>query len=148
MKRAEEFRHNLSLVLPVPIHSALMEKHRDDHIVAGEALTGNVAGKTAIIFDDLISSGTTIARAAEVCRKHGAAEVYAAASHGNFSKTANEAISNPALDKVVITNSIPPFQLNSDLAREKLIVLDATPLFAEAIRRMHSGESIVELLAA
>jgi len=148
MKRAEEFRHTLRLVLPVPIHSALMEKYRNDEIVGGETLTGNVAGKTAIIIDDLINTGTTIARTAEACRKHGAAEVYAAASHGNFSRAANKAISNPALDKVVITNSIPPFQIKMNLAREKLVVLDATSLFAEAIKRMHSGESITELLAA
>jgi ribose-phosphate pyrophosphokinase len=101
----------------------------------------------AIIIDDLISSGTTLARAAESCRVRGATKVYAAASHGVFSGKASQTLSNSALEKVVITDTIPPFRLDPDLARTKLVVLDAAKLFAEAIRRIHSGGSIVELLA-
>ena len=110
-------------------------------------MAGDVAGKTAIIIDDLVSSGTTIARAAEACRKHAAVAVYAAATHGLFSSKANEALSNPALEKVVITNTVPPLRLDSKLVREKLAVLDVASLFADAIKRMHSGESIIELVA-
>jgi len=148
MKQAEEFRRTLRRIVHTPVHSALMEKYRNDHIVAGETLAGDVAGKIAIVIDDLISTGTTIVRAAEACRKNGAAAVYAAASHGLFSSQANETLSNPALEKVVVTNTVPPFQLSSNLVREKLVVLDAASLFAEAIKRMHSDKSIVELLAA
>jgi ribose-phosphate pyrophosphokinase len=100
----------------------------------------------AIIIDDLISSGTTLVRAAEACRARGAAVVYAAASHGVFGSKATETLSNPALEKLVVTNTIPPFRLSSDLIHRKLTVLDASRLFAEAIRRIHSGGSIVELL--
>ncbi len=95
---------------------------------------------------DLISSGTTLARAAERCRARGATKIYAAATHGVFTDKASQALSNPALEKVIITNTIPPFRLDPDFARNKLVALDASRLFAEAIRRIHSGGSIVELL--
>jgi ribose-phosphate pyrophosphokinase len=55
-------------------------------------------------------------------------------------------LSNPALEEIVVTNTIPPFRLASDLIDKKVTVLDASQLFAEAIRRSHSGGSIVELL--
>ncbi len=148
VKRAEDFRQALGAALDRPIHGAFMEKYRSEGVVSGEAVIGDVSGKMAIIIDDLISSGTTLARAAESCRAGGATKIYAAASHGVFSGKASQTLSNSALEKVMITDTIPPFRLDPDLARAKLVVLDAARLFAEAIRRIHSGGSIVELLAA
>jgi ribose-phosphate pyrophosphokinase len=147
VKRAEDFRQALGAALDRPIHGAFMEKYRSEGVVSGEAVIGDVSGKMAIIIDDLISSGTTLARAAENCRARGATKIYAAASHGVFSGKASQALSNSALEKVVITDTIPPFRLDPELARNRLVVLDAARLFAEAIRRIHSGGSIVELLA-
>jgi ribose-phosphate pyrophosphokinase len=147
VKRAEDFRQALGAALDRPIHGAFMEKYRSEGVVSGEAVIGDVSGKMAIIIDDLISSGTTLARAADSCRARGATKIYAAASHGVFSGKASQTLSNSALEKVVITDTIPPFRLDPDLARTKLVVLDAAKLFAEAIRRIHSGGSIVELLA-
>ena len=126
--------------------SAFMEKYRSAGVDSGEAVIGEVAGRVVIIIDDLISSGTTLARAAENCRARGAKKIYAAASHGVFSSKTSQALSNPALEKVIITDTIPPSRLDEDLVRNKLVVLDAAKLFAEAIRRIHSGGSIVELL--
>jgi len=147
VKRAEDFREALGAALDRPIHGAFMEKYRSEGVVSGEAVIGDVSGKMAIIIDDLISSGATLARAAESCLARGATKIYAAASHGVFSGKASQTLSNSALEKVVITDTIPPFRLDPDLARTKLVVLDAAKLFAEAIRRIHSGGSIVELLA-
>jgi ribose-phosphate pyrophosphokinase len=146
VKRAEEFRQALSHALNRQVHSAFMEKYRSAGVVSGEAVIGEVAGKSAIIIDDLISSGTTLARAAESCRARGATTIYATASHGVFSSKASQVLANPAFEKIVITNTIPPFRLDPELARNKLVVLDATWLFAEAIGRIHTGGSIVELL--
>jgi ribose-phosphate pyrophosphokinase len=146
VKRAEEFRQALGRVLGRALHSAFMEKYRSAGVVSGGAVVGDVAGKLAVIIDDLISSGTTLARAAEACQARGAKRVYAAASHGVFSSKANQALSHPALEKVVITSTIPPFRLAPELVQNKLVVLDAAKLFAEAINRMHAGGSIVELL--
>src|SRR5262245_3564578 len=146
VKRAEDFRQALSRAMRCEIHGAFLEKYRSGGVVSGQAVIGEVRGKVAIVIDDLISSGTTLVRAAEACRARGAAAVYAAASHGVFGSQATETLSIPVLEKIVVTNTIPPLRLASHLVHAKLTVLDASPLFAEAIRRIHSGGSIVELL--
>jgi ribose-phosphate pyrophosphokinase len=84
--------------------------------------------------------------AAAACREGGAEKVYAAASHGIFVGTADRLLSGTELDQVVVTDTIPPFRLDPELARNKLVVLTVAPLFAEAIRRIHSGDSLVDLL--
>ena len=146
VKRAEAFREALSAELGRPVSNAFLEKYRSAGVVSGEMVIGDVTGKTAIIIDDLISSGTTLARAAEACRSRGANTVYAAATHGVFAAAANQVLWEAALEKVVITDTIPPFRLDPTLVRDKVTVLDTTQLFAEAIRRIHSGGSIVDLL--
>jgi ribose-phosphate pyrophosphokinase len=146
VKRAEDFRQTLSTALGRDVPSAFMEKYRSAGVVSGEAVVGDVVQRTAIIIDDLISSGTTLARAAEACRARGAEMVYAAASHGAFVGKASAVLAHPALEKVVVTNTIPPFRLDPSMVNAKLVLLDAAALFAEAIKRIHTGESIVELL--
>ena len=146
VKRADAFRIALANALDRPLASAFMEKRRSEGVVSGEAVVGEVEGKTALIVDDLISSGTTLARAAAACKRLGAAKVFAAASHGAFSGAAAEVLANRALDKVLVSDSIPPFRLPSALLQERVEVLDCAPLFAEAIRRLHGGGSLVELL--
>lgn len=146
VKRAEAFREALSAALGRTVTNAFVEKYRSSDVVSGGALIGDVADKTAIIVDDLISSGTTLARAAQFCKSRGAKTVYAAATHALFAANANQVLMDAALDRLVVTNSIPPFQLHSDLVRNKLTILDITPLLAETIRRIHTGGSLVELL--
>jgi ribose-phosphate pyrophosphokinase len=147
IKRAEAFRQALSSALNRPISGAFMEKYRSAGVVSGEAVVGEVTGRVAIIIDDLISSGTTLARAADACRTRGAEVIYAAASHGVFVGNASQVLAHPALERVVVTDTIPPFRLEPDLVRNKLVVLEASSLFAEAIHRIHTGGSIVDLLA-
>jgi ribose-phosphate pyrophosphokinase len=146
VKRAEEFRESFSRALSRQVHSAFLEKYRSAGVVSGDAVIGDVAGKAAIIIDDLISSGTTLVRAAKACRARGATAVYGAATHGVFGGKAAEILADAAVDGIVVTNTIPPFRLGSSAAHRKVTVLDASPLFAEAIRRSHAGGSIVELL--
>jgi ribose-phosphate pyrophosphokinase len=146
VKRTEAFRESLSTALGRPVSGAFVEKYRSAGVVSGEALVGDVADKTAIILDDLISSGTTLARAAQACRSRGAKTIYAAATHGVFSANSSQVLSQAPFEKIIVTNTIPPFRLDPGLVRDKLLVLDTAPLFAEAIRRIHSGGSIVELL--
>ena len=145
IKRAEQFRQGLSRALGKHIAAAFAEKHRGDDNVSGELLAGDVKGRTAIIIDDLISTGTTIARAARACRRQGARNVYAAASHGLFAANANEVLADPAVERIVVTDTVPPFRLGDEL-RGKVTVLDSSELFAEAIRRIHGGGSIADLL--
>jgi ribose-phosphate pyrophosphokinase len=117
-------------------------------VVSGTALVGDVAGRTAIVIDDLISSGTTLARAAENCRMHGARKVHAAATHGVFNEKTGATLSTPALETIVVTNTVPPLRSAMEVLRDRLVVLDTTPLLAEAIRQLHRGGSITELLEA
>jgi ribose-phosphate pyrophosphokinase len=145
MKRAERFRQALGHVLNRELKMAFMEKARAKGAMRGGRLIGDVAG-AAIIVDDLISTGGTLLHAAAACREYGATKVYAAASHGIFVGTANRLLSGTELDQIVVTDTIPPFRLDPELARNKLVVLPAAPLFAEAIRRIHTGGSLVELL--
>ncbi|HWR77675.1 MAG TPA: ribose-phosphate pyrophosphokinase [Thiobacillus sp.] len=148
VKRAEAFREALSRVLGRPIATAFMEKRRSEGVVSGEAVVGEVGGRTALIIDDLISTGTTLARAAAACKALGANRVYAAASHGVFVGAAGTVLADPALEKVLVTDSIPPFRLPPALLGSRVEVLESAPLFAEAIRRLHGGGSLVELLYA
>ncbi|MHB9101219.1 MAG: ribose-phosphate diphosphokinase [Sulfuricella sp.] len=146
IKRAEQFRQALANATGKTVLSAFMEKYRSQGVVSGERIVGEVKDKVALIIDDLISTGGTILRTASACRRLGAKHVYAAASHGVFVGAANEVLANEALDRVIVTNTIPPFRLNPQTARSKLEVLDAAPFFAAAIKRIHTGGSIVALL--
>lgn len=148
VKRAEDFRQALSSSLGRPVAGAFLEKYRSEGIVSGEAVIGEVNARVVIILDDLISSGGTLARAAESCRANGATKVYAAATHGVFGQDAAQNLLHPALERIVITNSIPPIRLEEEIRESKLDVLDVAPLLAEAIHRIHTGDSIVALLDA
>ena len=146
VKRADALRDSLARALGRPVGAAFMEKRRSEDVVSGEAVVGEVGGMTAIIVDDLISGGTTLARAATACKALGAKRVIAAASHGLFIGTAANVLADPALEKVLVTDSVPPFRLPPALLETRVEVLDSAPLFAEAIRRLNEGGSLVELL--
>ncbi len=146
VKRAEQFRQALSHRLGREAGGAFLEKYRSAGIVSGDAVVGDIEGRVAIIVDDLISTGGTIARAVAACRQRGAKAAYAAASHGIFVGDAARLLADPCLERLVVTDTIPPFRLDAALVRNKLAVLDTAPLFAQAIRRIHDGGSIVELL--
>lgn len=147
IKRAEQFREALGHATGRSITAAFMEKKRSGGIVSGDAIVGDVKNRVAIIIDDLISTGTTLARAAEACHGLGARRVYGAASHGLFIGQAGSLLERAGFEKIVVTDSVPPFRLGPDLIKQKLVVLDAAALFACAIDRISSGGSIVDLLA-
>jgi ribose-phosphate pyrophosphokinase len=146
VKRAEEFRQAFRNSLGREISAAFVEKYRSEGIISGQAVIGDVAGKSAIIIDDMISSGTTLARAAEALRVRGATSVFAAATHGVFSTKADDSLSNAPLDRIAITNSVSSSRLDLNRVSDKLAVVDVMELFATAIERIHNGGSIVELL--
>ncbi|SMO49101.1 ribose-phosphate diphosphokinase [Fodinibius sediminis] len=146
VKRAEQLRRRLEREIQQSIPLIFLEKKRSKGIVSGETVVGKVKGKTVVIIDDLISSGTTLARAAQACVQLKATRVYAAATHGAFIGQAAGVLEEEALSQVVITNTIPPFRLPDAIKEQKVKVLDVAPLFAEAISRMHEGGSLVELM--
>ena len=146
VKRTSPLLQALERAAGRPIAAAFLEKHRSSGVITGDLFAGDVEGKTAIILDDLISSGATLIRAARACRERGASRVIAAATHGVFSSEAEQLLSDDCLERVVVTNSVPPFRLSSEFERRKLTVLDVAPLLAESIRRVHEGGSLTELM--
>jgi ribose-phosphate pyrophosphokinase len=138
-KRAEHFRLALAQVLGRPVGAAFAEKFRSEGRLSGELLAGDVEGRVALIVDDLVSTGGTLARTAALCRRHGAQQVIAIATHGLFMGEASRTLAGSAIDRIVIADSVPPFRLENNAARDKLVVLSAAPLFAAAIRHAHAG---------
>lgn len=148
IKRAERFRESLASALERPVGAAFAEKYRSSGVVSGDLVVGDVAGRTAIVLDDLIATGGTLARTARACIGLGAKRVYAAATHGVFVADAADRLADAALSGIVVTDSVPPSRLRTGAAQAKLSVLPTDALFAEAIRRIHEGGSIAELLDA
>jgi ribose-phosphate pyrophosphokinase len=145
-KRADIFREALQNATGRTIGKGFLEKRRSAGVVSGDVFVGDVAGATAIIFDDLVSTGHTLTRAAHAVRQAGATRVLAVVTHGLFMPGAAEALADPAIDRVVATDAVPPFRLAPGLARDKLETLPSAPLFAEAIRRLHLGLPLSDLL--
>lgn len=146
IKRAEKFQQILNKRLKKGFPVAFMEKYRSEGNVWGEMVSGDVKDKTVIIIDDLVSSGSTLARSSAACKKMGAKKVFAVVTHGVFTNKADIALQEESLEQIIITNSIPLFRLKNPKVLEKIKVLDIAPLFAETIKRLNNGGSIVELL--
>jgi ribose-phosphate pyrophosphokinase len=144
-KRAELFREGLEASLGRPVGKGFAEKHRSSGVVSGDLFVGDVAGTTAIIIDDLISTGGTLLRAARAAKRASARRVIAMVTHGLFMAGAAEVLNDPAIDRLVIADAVPPFRLPEGSARSKVDVLPAAPLLAEAIRRLHAGEALSDL---
>jgi ribose-phosphate pyrophosphokinase len=144
-KRAELFREALVATLGRPVGKAFADKHRSAGVVSGDLFIGEVAGTTALIIDDLLSTGGTLLRAARAARNAGARRIVALVTHGLFMPGAAEMIADPAVDRLVIIDAVPPFRLPDGPARAKVVVLSAAPLLAEAIRRIHVGELLSDL---
>lgn len=119
---------------------AIIDKRRQAHNVA-EVLNviGDVAGKTAVLVDDMIDTGGTIAAGASLLREQGARQVYACATHAVFSPPAIERLSSGVFEEVIVTNTIPVPEENRF---EQLTVLSVANLLGEAIWRIHEDSSV------
>jgi ribose-phosphate pyrophosphokinase len=146
MKRAEMLREALETTLKKPIGKGLAEKHRSSGVVSGELFTGDVSGTTALIVDDLISTGGTLLRTAKAARAAGAQKVIALVTHGLFMHGSAEVIADPALDGIVVSDAVPPFRLDHPERNKKLTLLPSAPLLADAIRRLHENRGLTDLM--
>lgn len=119
---------------------AIIDKRRQAHNVAEVMnVIGDVAGKTAIMVDDMIDTGGTISEGARLLRKEGASQVYACATHAVFSPPAIERLSTGVFEEVIVTNTIPV----SEVCRfPQLTVLSVANLLGEAIWRIHEDSSV------
>lgn len=148
VKRAERFRQGLAHALGGEPALAFLEKHRAGGVMRGGDIVGDVRDKAVVIVDDLVSTGATMVHAARICRERGATAVHAAATHGVFAPEAQSVLTEPALTRLVVTNSIPSFRLSPALIETKLVVLDAAPLLAQAIDAVHRAGSVTALLGS
>jgi ribose-phosphate pyrophosphokinase len=117
------------------VSKGFMDKRRSMGQVTGEIFAGDVAGCSVIIIDDLISTGTTMARVAAACGNHGAERIYVAATHGLFTGGADALWREPAIDRVIVTNTTRLVPLDAANVRGRLVVLDAAKVFAGALER-------------
>jgi ribose-phosphate pyrophosphokinase len=163
----------LARMLRLPVAAGAKVRH-SDHDVTISSIIGEVAGRDVIVLDDEIARGTTIMELLSVLREHGVRSVRIACTHGLFSDGALERISAaPEVLEIVCTNTVPvpastlsvgtepagtvpgsivaPPARAADGAGEvsaaeaKLHVISVAPALAEAIRRIHEGESVSAL---
>ncbi|HOQ29545.1 MAG TPA: ribose-phosphate diphosphokinase, partial [Armatimonadota bacterium] len=137
-KRAGSFAQRLDIPL------AFVDKRRlgntDD--VASRAVVGDVRDKHVIIFDDEISTAGSLMGAVDVLKNAGAREIYVGCTHGVLCGPAIERIAASPVKEVVVTNTVP---LPPEKRHPKIKTLSVAPLFAEAIKRTHTGQSIHSL---
>ncbi len=119
----------------------ICDKHRKRaNEIASMQLIGNVEGADVILVDDLIDTGGTLCKAAQLIMEKGAKSVRAVVTHPVLSGNAYENISNSVLTELLVTDTIPQKQ-----ACDKIKVLSVAELFAKAIGRIRDHESISSL---
>lgn len=106
-------------------------------------VVGDVEGKVAIILDDMIDTAGTLTEAAHAVLKHGAQQVFAAATHGVLSGPAVERIQASQIEKVIVTDTIPLPE--GAVSNPKFVQLSVADLLAEAIYRIHNYDSVSNL---
>ncbi len=120
---------------------AIADKERVAHDEKAEVLEiiGDVSGKTAVVVDDFAISGRTLCEVAEKLIERGATQVWVALSHGLFSEGSMQRIEASPIRRLLVTDTVEtqPVEL-----AEKIEVVSVAPLFGEAIRRIHTRESI------
>lgn len=121
---------------------AIVDDRNDDNSVKASQVIGDIVDKDVIIVDDIIDSGNTILRAAEILKREKASKVYVCATHGVLSGSVKKISSSGLFEEILLTNTIP---LPPTDAFPQLSVVSIAPLLGEAIRRIHKHESISQM---
>ena len=137
--RAEDFRIRIGADLAI-IAKKRAEADRPQVI----EMVGDVAGKTVIVVDDMISTGSTLVEATATLRSRGAEAIYACAIHPLFADGAGRKMREAGIARAIVTDTVPLRESERDSAIE---VLSVAPLLAEAIMRIHKGLSISALFS-
>ncbi len=123
---------------------ALLEKERPAQEVAEIGyVIGDVKGKVAVIVDDIIDTGGTLAAAAQTVIDEGASAVYAVATHGIFSGEAFETLGNSPLAGIVVTDTVPL----RDGAPDTIRVISCADILTDSVRRIFTDDSVSEIFA-
>jgi ribose-phosphate pyrophosphokinase len=120
---------------------AIVDKRRSSAMETRQAnlIGGPITGKTALLFDDMITTGGSIVGAANVVHANGAGRIFIGASHPVFCGKCVSLLREAPVEEVVVTNSIP---LTERHLFPRLRVISVAPLLGEAIRRIHRNESV------
>jgi ribose-phosphate pyrophosphokinase len=134
-KRARDVASRINIPL------AIMEKRRLGNNDKTETLNviGDVKGKTALIVDDEIDTAGSLMNVTNTLFDRGAIDVYCCATHPIFSGPAVDRIAGSKLKKIVVTNTVPP---KDGKLTAKALYISIAPLLGEAIRRIHTGQSV------
>jgi ribose-phosphate pyrophosphokinase len=134
--RAQDFRTRAKGSLAI-----ISKQHPAADTTETLEMVGDVEGKTAVIVDDMISTGGTLVEAARLLKERGAERIFVSATHGIFAGDALERIHESAIEEVIVTDTIPlPSQ-----GKGRVRVVSVAPLLAEAIMRTHKGLSVSAL---
>ncbi len=126
---------------------AVIDKRRDrPNEIAGMQVIGDVSGRVAVMVDDLVDTAGTLTRAAEAVMDAGASAVFAVATHGVLSAPAIQRIQDSVLECLIMSDSIPLTEEGE--ACSKIRVVTLAPLLGEAVRRIHTGDSVSSLFDA
>jgi ribose-phosphate pyrophosphokinase len=110
--------------------------------VEANRVVGDVAGRCALLIDDMIDTAGSITKAAELLFAEGATEVIVAATHGIFSGPAVDRLKNSRISEVIVTNTLP---IHDEQEFDKLTVLSIAPLLAQAIKQVFEDGSVTSL---
>jgi len=133
---------NFASLLNVPMAAGRKHRIADDRVII-DTIVGEVDNKDVIILDDEIANGGTIIEILTRLREHNIRRVSIACTHGLFSGQAIERLrAQPDIDEIITTNTVP---LSPEKHLPNMKVLSIAPLLAEAIRRIHNGESVSSL---
>ena len=139
-KVATEFARNLGL----PVAAGSKQRLSDDSVVI-DRIVGDVHGRNVIVLDDEIATAGSIIELLRVLRKEGAQQISLAATHGLFTGPAIERLAKePDIVEIVTTNTVP---LSPEKRLPNLTTRSVAPLFAEAVHRIHYGESVSSLFS-
>ncbi|CBK23630.2 uncharacterized protein [Blastocystis hominis] len=143
--RVKKFRDALMAKHGVDAGVAMIIKQRaKPGLIESMDLVGTIEDSDCIIVDDMIDTAGTLCKAANQLKEHGARRVFAFASHGLFSKNANQYITDSVLEQVVVLNTIPLSASSRD--NKKIVQLSVAPLLADTIRAIHGKQSVSEIL--
>jgi ribose-phosphate pyrophosphokinase len=129
-------------LLGTPVAAGAKQRYADDRVVIS-AIIGDVEGKDVIVLDDEIAKGSTVIELVQRLRERNARSIRIACTHGLFSSDALARLTGLTdVAEIVCTNTVP---IAADKTSPKLKVLSIAPALAEAIRRIHNGESVSAL---
>jgi ribose-phosphate pyrophosphokinase len=122
---------------------AIIDKRRADANISDVMnVIGEVSDKNCILVDDIADTAGSISKAAIALKERGAKDIYCFFSHPVLSDNAVENLKMAEFKEIIFTNSIP---LPEEKKLNNMKVLSIAPLFGEAIRRIHNGESVSSL---